>query len=95
MPLRWQGSLACGHKAAMRTRQSICARKKRFLSAGEARAAAAAFALPLLPYRCDRCRLFHLTSRTKGKLAARNALAVKDEPESAADGPEAEEQQEG
>ncbi|HEY0026729.1 MAG TPA: hypothetical protein VGC35_02555 [Allosphingosinicella sp.] len=51
----------------MRTRASICEKKARYASEEEARAAAERFALPLLPYRCDRCRLFHLTSRTKGK----------------------------
>jgi hypothetical protein len=51
----------------MRTRQSICRRKVRFASEEEARDAAARTALPLLPYRCDRCCRFHLTSRTKGK----------------------------
>ena len=51
----------------MRTRESICRRKLRFASEKEARDAAARTALPLLPYRCDRCRHFHLTSRTKGK----------------------------
>jgi hypothetical protein len=51
----------------MRTRQSICARKVRFASEAEAGAAAARSTLLLLPYRCDRCGAFHLTSRTKGK----------------------------
>jgi len=51
----------------MRTRQSICDKKARYASEEDARAAAKRFALPLLPYRCDRCRQFHLTSRTKGK----------------------------
>jgi hypothetical protein len=51
----------------MRTRKSICERKARYASEEEAHAAAERFALPLLPYRCDRCRHFHLTSRTKGK----------------------------
>jgi hypothetical protein len=51
----------------VRTRESICRKKARFASEAEARAAAARAGLPLLPYRCDRCRLFHLTSRTKGK----------------------------
>jgi hypothetical protein len=55
----------------MRTRQSICRRKARFRSEEEARAAAARTGLSLLPYRCDRCRLFHLTSRTKGKFLPR------------------------
>jgi hypothetical protein len=51
----------------MRTRLSICARKARFASAEEADAAARRSGLPLRLYRCDRCRQFHLTSRTKGK----------------------------
>jgi len=42
-------------------------RKKRFGSAGEALDHARAAGLVLRPYRCDRCRQFHLTSRTKGK----------------------------
>jgi len=51
----------------MRTRQSICEKKARFLSEADARAAADRSGLPLLPYQCDRCRAFHLTSRRKGK----------------------------
>lgn len=51
----------------MRTRQSVCARKSSFASEEVARAAAERSGLLLLPYRCDRCRAFHLTSRTKGK----------------------------
>jgi hypothetical protein len=51
----------------MRTRQSICAKKARFASEADARAAAERSGLLLLPYLCDRCRAFHLTSRTKGK----------------------------
>lgn len=57
----------------MRTKLSVCLRKARYGSADEARAAAARAALPLRPYRCDRCRLFHLTSRTKGKWQPRHA----------------------
>ncbi len=45
-------------------------RKKRFASLDEATAAAHHSGLMLLPYRCDRCRQFHLTSRTKGKRIA-------------------------
>jgi hypothetical protein len=64
----------------MRTRQSICAKKRRFASEEEAGAAAASSMLLLLPYRCDRCAAYHLTSRTKGKrlpgrAAARNRPA--------------------
>jgi len=51
----------------MRTRHSICAKKRRFACEEEARAAAEGSGLVLLPYRCDRCDAFHLTSRTKGK----------------------------
>ena len=51
----------------MRTRQSICAKKAKFSSEADARAAADRSGLLLLPYKCDRCPAFHLTSRTKGK----------------------------
>ena len=37
----------------------------------EALAAIARFGVPLRTYRCDRCRLIHLTSRTKGKRVPR------------------------
>lgn len=51
----------------MRTKLSVCTRKARFGSEREALLAIRRAAIPLRPYRCDRCRLFHLTSRTKGK----------------------------
>jgi hypothetical protein len=51
----------------VRTRLSVCARKRRFESEADARLAAAEDDLPLRPYQCDRCRHVHLTSRTKGK----------------------------
>ncbi len=51
----------------MRTRLSICVRKARYASQQHAFEAAALADFPLRPYRCDRCRQFHLTSRTKGK----------------------------
>jgi hypothetical protein len=44
----------------------ICARKRRYASADEALAIAAKAPFPLRPYRCELCRHFHLTSRTKG-----------------------------
>jgi hypothetical protein len=44
----------------------------RFASAADAILAASRSGLPLLPYRCDRCRRFHLTSRTKGKRLERS-----------------------
>jgi hypothetical protein len=51
----------------VRTKLSVCARKQRFPSEQDALLAAQKAGLPLRPYRCDRCRQFHLTSRTKGK----------------------------
>jgi hypothetical protein len=55
----------------MRTRLSICLRKARYPSAEAALLAAQASGLVLRQYRCDRCRQFHLTSRTKGKRVPR------------------------
>ena len=49
----------------MKTRASVCARKRRFALSEEA--LAAAMGSNLRHYRCDRCGRFHLTSRTKGK----------------------------
>ncbi|MDB5690528.1 MAG: hypothetical protein JWL91_2404 [Sphingomonas bacterium] len=51
----------------MRTKLSTCRRKLRYGTEAEAIASAAASGLPLRPYRCDRCRHLHLTSRTKKK----------------------------
>tara|TARA_R110002073_G_scaffold41865_8_gene117954 strand:+ start:2361 stop:2537 length:177 start_codon:yes stop_codon:yes gene_type:complete len=51
----------------MRTRLAICRKKKRFATEADAIAAAQGATIVLHPYRCDRCRLFHLTSRMKGK----------------------------
>ena len=56
----------------MRTRLSICRKKARYPSEEEARTAARRSGLLLLPYLCDRCRQFHLTSRTKGKRVPRD-----------------------
>ncbi|SFF73141.1 hypothetical protein SAMN05518801_10135 [Novosphingobium sp. CF614] len=58
----------------MRTRLSICRRKARFASEADALRVAEQAAYPLRPYRCDRCFLFHLTGRTKGKRIPRFAL---------------------
>ena len=55
----------------MRTRLSICARKVRYAAGRDANLAAAAATIVLRSYRCDRCRQFHLTSRTKGKRVPR------------------------
>jgi hypothetical protein len=57
----------------MRTRLTICLRKARFVTAAEAIEAAQTATVPLRHYRCDRCRRFHLTSRTKGKRIPRPA----------------------
>ena len=51
----------------MRTRLSICRRKRRFADTREAIDFAQAHDLALWPYRCDRCGMIHLTSRRKGK----------------------------
>jgi hypothetical protein len=51
----------------MRTKLSVCLRKRRFASAADAVASVVGTELDLRPYRCERCRRFHLTSRTKGK----------------------------
>lgn len=55
----------------MRTRASVCRRKRRFASAAEALASVVG-GEALLPYRCDRCAQVHLTSRTKGKRVRRD-----------------------
>jgi len=55
----------------MRTKLSVCLKKARFETKEDAAARARSSGLPLLPYRCDRCRAFHLTSRTKGKRVPR------------------------
>ncbi len=54
-----------------RTRLSVCNRKARFQTEPEAAQIAANASVPLRTYRCDRCRQFHLTSRTKGKRVPR------------------------
>jgi len=51
----------------VRTRLSICQRKRRFATGAAAVAAARADGLSLYPYRCDRCFRFHLTHRRKGR----------------------------
>lgn len=51
----------------IRTRLSICLRKKRYATESEAQSAAERTGWLLRAYRCDRCGQFHLTSRTKGK----------------------------
>ena len=55
----------------MKTRLSVCNRKIRYASGRDADLAAAGATIVLRAYRCDRCRRFHLTSRTKGKRVPR------------------------
>jgi hypothetical protein len=54
----------------MRTRLSICEKKRCYPTASDAEDAARAAAIILKPYLCDRCARYHLTSRTKGKWRA-------------------------
>ena len=58
-------------EASMRTRLSICIRKASYRSEEEALSVAARSGLQLRTYRCDRCRQFHMTIRTIGKLIPR------------------------
>ncbi len=50
----------------MRTRPRICQRKARYETEADALRVAEKAPFPLRPYRCDLCRCYHLTSRTKG-----------------------------
>jgi len=50
----------------VKTRPGICQAKRRYPTLDEATAAALAADVTLRPYRCDLCRVWHLTSRTKG-----------------------------
>jgi len=60
----------------MRTKLSICIKKARFPTERDALLMIQRASLPLRPYRCDRCRQFHLTSRTKGKRVPRTGRGV-------------------
>lgn len=44
----------------------MCRRKARYASEADALQVAAKASVTLRPYRCDLCRQYHLTSRTKG-----------------------------
>lgn len=50
----------------MRTRFGVCQRKARYASEADALAVAEHAPFPLRPYRCQLCRQYHLTGRTKG-----------------------------
>lgn len=60
----------------MKTRPGICNRKKRFASREEAEQVAAKADITLRPYRCQLCRQFHLTSRTKGMKVLNRQLSA-------------------
>lgn len=60
-----------GGEAKVRTKLSVCIRKARYPTEQDALLFAQRIGLPLRPYRCDRCRHVHLTSRTKGKRVPR------------------------
>ena len=55
----------------IRTRPGICAKKARYKSEADAWAVAQRAAVTLRPYRCELCRDYHLTSRTKGMRSLR------------------------
>lgn len=61
----------------MRTRLSICRTKIAYATEDSARTAAGNFTLDLRAYRCDRCNLFHLTSRRKGKRIPRPSRLIR------------------
>ncbi len=56
-----------GSDTKMRTRQSICLAKKRYVDRAAADAIAAQYTYQVRAYLCDRCLSWHLTSRLKGK----------------------------
>lgn len=58
----------------MRTQAGVCQRKRRFASEDEALAVVASASVKLRSYRCDLCRHYHLTSRTKGMQLPRSEL---------------------
>ena len=59
----------------MRTTLGICQKKARYQSEKEAAAVALNADAPLRPYRCELCRKYHLTSRTKGMRVLKGSVA--------------------
>ncbi|MEP3049806.1 MAG: hypothetical protein ABJP48_10395 [Erythrobacter sp.] len=59
----------------MKTKLSICRKKTRYSSIDAAQDAAREAPFKLRAYRCDLCRQFHLTSRTKGMKTPRDEIA--------------------
>ncbi|GMN04174.1 hypothetical protein [Erythrobacter sp. MTPC3] len=60
----------------MKTRPGICNRKKRYSSREAAETAAVSAPFKLRAYRCELCRKYHLTSRTKGMKTPRHELEL-------------------
>ena len=61
----------------MRTKLSVCLRKAEYPTENDARQAVLRSELDLRSYRCDRCKRFHLTSRTKGKRTPRSSQMLR------------------
>ncbi len=59
----------------MRTTLKICTRKKTFATREDAEAVAAKAPFKLRAYKCELCRKYHLTGRTKGMKTPRHELA--------------------
>ncbi|NQX94138.1 MAG: hypothetical protein HRT64_04325 [Erythrobacter sp.] len=61
----------------MKTRPGICNRKKSFATREDAERVAAKAPFKLRAYKCELCRQYHLTSRTKGMKTPRFELEAK------------------
>ena len=72
--MRREPGCAALNAVPMKTRPGICKRKKRYAMREEAEAAAARAPFRLRAYKCELCRNFHLTSRTKGMKIPRHEL---------------------
>lgn len=58
----------------MRTSPAICNRKKTFASREDAERVASTAPFKLRAYKCELCRQYHLTGRTKGMKTPRFEL---------------------
>lgn len=70
----------------MKTRPGICNRKKSYAVRDDAEAAAANAPFKLRVYRCELCRKYHLTSRTKGMKIPRHELDARRQSSAAGSG---------
>ena len=61
----------------MRTSPKICSRKKTYATREDAERIAAKAPFTLRAYKCELCRNYHLTSRTKGMKTPRFELEPK------------------